>query len=306
MQRADFDIAIVGGGLVGLSLAVALKESGLKLALIEPRPAPTEPVESIPAGGWDNRVYAVSPGTASFLDALGVWQSLPDERVTRVEGMEIYGDDGAARLEFSAYDAGLRELAFIVENRVLAQALWRAAESTALRLHRPASCASLHLGTDRATLVLTDGTELATRLVVGADGADSWVREQAGIAVTPVDYGQLGVVCNFSCEKPHREMAYQWFRRDGVLALLPLAGNRGLDGLVDCPRKRREAAVAVGGQPRRGSRRSQLRRARRAFAHYAAGVFPAASSACRAVREAARCPGRGTPLTTCIRSPGRA
>jgi 2-polyprenyl-6-methoxyphenol hydroxylase-like FAD-dependent oxidoreductase len=79
--------------------------------------------------------------------------------------MEIYGDDGSARLEFSAYDAGLRELAFIVENRVLARALWRAAESTALRLHRPASCASLHLGTDRATLVLTDGTELATRLV---------------------------------------------------------------------------------------------------------------------------------------------
>jgi ubiquinone biosynthesis UbiH/UbiF/VisC/COQ6 family hydroxylase len=225
-MHTEFDVAIAGGGLVGLSLAVALEESGLKLALIEPRPAPIAPQSGAPDDGWDSRVYAVSPGTASFLERLGVWQDLPPERVTRVEGMEIYGDDGRARLEFSAYDAGLRELAFIVENRLLAQALWRAAASAALRVYCPASSASLHLGPDAATLTLTDGTELAARLVIGADGADSWVRDQAGIAVSPVDYGQLAVVANFSCEKPHGGIAYQWFRRDGVLALLPLAGNR--------------------------------------------------------------------------------
>lgn len=224
--RAEFDIAIVGGGLVGLSLAVALMQSGLKLALIEPRSASIEPQSAAPADGWDSRVYAVSPGTASFLEHLGVWQAISPERVTRVEGMEIYGDDGTARLEFSAYDAGLRELAFIVENRLLAQALWRAAASAAVRVYCPASCASLHLGPDAATLALTDGTEVRARLVVGADGADSWVRDQAGIAVSPVDYGQLAVVSNFSCGKPHDGIAYQWFRRDGVLALLPLAGNR--------------------------------------------------------------------------------
>ncbi len=224
--RAEFDIAIVGGGLVGMSLAVALKESGLKLALIEPRPGSIEPQSAAPADDWDNRVYAVSPGTASFLDQLGVWQALPPGRVTRVDSMEIYGDDGAARLEFSAYDAGLRELAFIVENRLLAQVLSRAVESAAVRVYCPASCASLRLGPGAATLALTDGAEVTARLVVGADGADSWVREQSGIAVAPVDYGQLAVVCNFSCEKPHDGVAWQWFRRDGVLALLPLAGNR--------------------------------------------------------------------------------
>lgn len=224
--RADFDIAIVGGGLVGLSLAVALKESGLKLALIEPRPAPIESRSAAAGDGWDSRVYAVSPGTASFLEHLGIWQAISRERITRVEGMEIYGDDGSARLEFSAYDAGLRELAFIVENRLLAQALWRGAEASAVRVYCPASCASLHLGPGAATLALTDGAELAARLVVGADGADSWVRDQAGIAVSPVDYGQLAVVANFSCGKPHGGIAYQWFRRDGVLALLPLAGDR--------------------------------------------------------------------------------
>jgi ubiquinone biosynthesis UbiH/UbiF/VisC/COQ6 family hydroxylase len=85
---------------------------------------------------------------------------------------------------------------------------------------------SLESGPQQVTLKLADGIELAARLVVGADGADSWVREQAGIAMTPGDYGQLGVVANFSCEKRHRGVAFQWFQRDGVLALLPLPGNR--------------------------------------------------------------------------------
>ena len=219
--RPEFDLAIVGGGLVGTSLAVALEGSGLRLALVEPRLAP-----AIAPEGWDSRIYALSPGSVAFLERLGVWPELPQDRLTRVEAMEIYGDDGAARLDFSAYDAGLRELAVIVENRLLQQALWRAAQAAVARVYCPADCVALHLGTDEALLSLADGAELAVRLVVGADGADSWVRTQAGIAVVPVDYGQLGVVANFSCEKPHRGIAFQWFRRDGVLALLPLPGDR--------------------------------------------------------------------------------
>src|SRR5262245_52781863 len=118
-MRSEFDIAIVGGGLVGLSLAAALQRSGLRLALIEPQPARPVPADD----SWDSRIYAISPGTASFLGELGAWQRLPPGRVTRVETMEIYGDDERARLEFSAYDAGLRELAWIVENRLLQREL---------------------------------------------------------------------------------------------------------------------------------------------------------------------------------------
>jgi ubiquinone biosynthesis UbiH/UbiF/VisC/COQ6 family hydroxylase len=220
-MRPEFDVVIVGGGLVGLSLARALAGSGLALALVEPQ-APGR----TPGADWDNRVYAVSPGSAAFLAHCGTWEGLQQGRLSRVETMRIYGDDAGARLEFSAYDAGLRELAWIVENRHLQHALWQALQSQDIRVYRPANLAALELLPEQAVLRLDDGAELAARLVVGADGAESAVRAQAGIGVTPSDYRQLGVVGNFSCEKPHCGTAFQWFLRDGVLALLPLPDNR--------------------------------------------------------------------------------
>lgn len=221
-MRNEFDIVIVGGGLVGLSLARALARSGLSLALIEP-----QPVAPPAAASWDSRVYALSPGSAAFLEACGAWQQLPPDRIARIESMQVQGDAEDARLHFSAYEAGLRELAFIVEGSRLLHALWDGLSDLAdLRIYRPAGWTSLELGAGHGVLRLEDGTEIAARLVIGADGADSRVRAQAGIRVSPGDYGQLGVVANFSCESPHRGTAFQWFRRDGVLALLPLPGER--------------------------------------------------------------------------------
>jgi 2-polyprenylphenol 6-hydroxylase len=220
-MQTDLDVLIVGGGLVGLSLAAALRASGLQLALVEPQ----APHELPAADAWDNRIYAISPGSAEFLERCGAWQGVTEDRITRVESMRIYGDDGHAELQFSAYDAGLRELAFIVENGRLQTALWQVVRDGA-RLCCPATWSALALGAHHAALRLDDGTELTARLVVGADGAESRIRAAAGIPAAPKDYGQLGVVANFSCEKAHRGVAFQWFRRDGVLALLPLPGNR--------------------------------------------------------------------------------
>ena len=130
-------------------------------------------------------------------------------------------------LRFSAYDAGLRELAWTVENRALQHALWRELESAAhVKIYCPARCAEIAWERDFARLTLDDGRELAARLIVGADGADSWVRERAGISGITHDYGQMGVVANFAIERSHEDNAFQWFRRDGVLALLPLPGAR--------------------------------------------------------------------------------
>ena len=213
---------MIGGGLVGAALALALGRSGLAVGLVEPRP-PSPPAGE---GSWDSRIYALSPGNAGWLEHLGVWAEIPDARATRVDSMRIFGDRSPAKLEFSAYDAGLRELAWIVENGVLQNALWSALRSLESVELCAAACESLAWDESAARLTLADGRTLAGRLIVGADGADSWVRDCAGISSAAHDYSQTGVVANFACERPHRGTAYQWFRGDGVLALLPLPGAR--------------------------------------------------------------------------------
>jgi ubiquinone biosynthesis UbiH/UbiF/VisC/COQ6 family hydroxylase len=215
----DFDVVIVGGGLAGLALAVALKRSRLSVAVVEGR-TPARPA------GWDARIYAISPANARFLAGIGIWEHLDRQRISPVTAMEIYGDAGG-RLDFSAYDAGVTELAWIVEASLMQQELWETARRQGnATLFCPSQPKSLELGEAAATLTLADGRELRARLVVAADGADSWTRAAAGIEVTFKPYGQHGVVANFACQVPHREAACQWFRQDGVLAYLPLPGNQ--------------------------------------------------------------------------------
>ncbi|HVJ10796.1 MAG TPA: FAD-dependent monooxygenase [Burkholderiales bacterium] len=200
------DLIVVGGGPVGASLARAAR--GLSVALVAQQP-PT------PAEGLDARVYALSPGNVAFLRDLGAWQALPQDRLAAVHTMRVHAEGSS--LEFDAYEAGAPELAWIVEDALLQDALWSGLESPVL-----AQCASLRIEQERAVLGLRDGAELSAKLVVGADGARSFVREQAGIAASESDYGQSAVVANFRCEKPQAGVAWQWFAGGDVLALLPL------------------------------------------------------------------------------------
>jgi len=245
--RMKFDVVIVGGGLVGASLAAALKHSGLSLALVESQsllmpesvpPGQPSPQSSPACGGggerenplsdddWDSRIYAISPGSRSFLEQSGAWSLLDAGRIAPVEAMRVFGDTGA-ELEFSAYQMGVAELACILENRALQHVLREVLrQQENLTLFHPARCTALKFADEAATLTLEDGRTLDAKLIVGADGRDSWVRNRAGISAAPVDYRQHGVVANFSTELPHRGIARQWFRPDGILALLPLPGKR--------------------------------------------------------------------------------
>ena len=219
----DFDLIIVGGGLVGASLAAVLRNAGVTIALVEAHARTPVPAD----GSWDSRVYAIGPGSAVFLDECDAWQRIDAARIERIEAMHVWGDDGASRLEFSAYDAGLRELAYVAESRLVQEALWSAlAGSPAVQLFCPAQCAALTVEADHAQLDLDGDRRIRARLVVAADGGESWVRAQAGIAAAARPYRQTGVVANFRAEQPHRGIAFQWFRHDGVLALLPLPENR--------------------------------------------------------------------------------
>jgi len=222
---AGADVLIAGAGLVGLSLAPALAATGLSVALADRRPLalPEAPRDD---DDWDARVYAISPGSAAFLRALGAWQRLAAERIAPIESMRVEGDAGAV-LRFSAYDLGERALAWIVEERALAAALLPAVHAAGVALHAGSGFEALSLTDEAARLRFAGGGDFVARLVVGADGARSWIREAAGIRAEPRPYGQTAVVANFACERVHRGCAYQWFRPDGaILAWLPLSGRR--------------------------------------------------------------------------------
>jgi ubiquinone biosynthesis UbiH/UbiF/VisC/COQ6 family hydroxylase len=166
---------------------------------------------------FDARVYALTPGNVEFLRSLGVWRHVPAARIQPVLAMCGFGDDGRSRLEFDAYRAGVPELAWIVEDAALQDALWQVLDAEVI----VADCERLEVGRN-ALLTLRDGRGISAPLVVGADGANSFVRRAAGIAATEKGYAQSAVVANFRCEKPHDGVAQQWFQGGAVLALLPL------------------------------------------------------------------------------------
>jgi 2-octaprenylphenol hydroxylase len=223
-KRDQFEVVIVGGGLVGAAFAAALADAPLELALIEarsPQPVITDGED------WDARVYAVSPASARFLADLGVWDNVAGERLTAIHRMQVFGDEGGAAITFDAFATGVPELAWIVESRLLHDALWRRLQQQKnLRLLCPAQCTALALDDGRARLTLADGARISAQLVVGADGPQSWLRGAAGITASDIPYAQLGVVANFATERGHAGTAYQWFRPEGTLAYLPLPGRR--------------------------------------------------------------------------------
>ncbi|HEV7392482.1 MAG TPA: UbiH/UbiF family hydroxylase [Burkholderiales bacterium] len=219
----SFDIAVVGGGVVGASFALALSGANVSVVLVEPQRPCAPPHDS----SWDTRVYTISPGNAEWLRGLDVWDQLPRERLCGVESMLVYGDQNSSRLEFDAYDAGLRDLAQVVENRQLQHALWNALERSAhVSIKTGSRCADIRWERERAQLELEDGNRVSARLIVAADGADSWARSRVGIKQYVHDYAQLGVVANFATERSHNGTAFQWFLSDGVLAMLPLPDDR--------------------------------------------------------------------------------
>lgn len=214
----NYDLIIVGGGLTGLTLAVALRRTRFKIAVVEAK-APQFPA------GLDARIYAVSPSNARFLDDIGIWRHLDLTRCQPVRKMSVHGDRGGD-LEFSSYASGVGELAWIIESSLLQRELWETAKRQGnVDLLCPAVPALLDIGDGEAVLELADRRSLTAKLIVAADGADSWTRAAAGIEVDFLSYDQIAVVANFTTGQPHRETAWQWFRADGVLAYLPLPGD---------------------------------------------------------------------------------
>ena len=220
------DICVIGGGAVGKTSALALAKAGLQVVLVSPA-MPT--ADAAPSRDWDLRVYALNHVARTLLSALRVWEAMDATRIAPVDAMAIYGDadNRAGQLAFDAYGARVDALAWIVEDANLNHALDSALRfaTGVKRLHGAA--VQMHCAADRASVTLGSGQVVDCSLVIGADGAHSWVRTQADIGFDYRSYGQRAVVANFACDRPHHGVASQWFLgADGIVALLPLPGNQ--------------------------------------------------------------------------------
>jgi 2-octaprenyl-6-methoxyphenol hydroxylase len=223
MTRA-FDIAIVGGGMVGASLAVALAPLGLKVALVE-----AFAHDSAAQPSFDERTTALSNGSCRILRTLGVWPGV-EAQATPIRKIHVsdQGRFGFARID--AAEQGLTAMGYVVPNRALGSALWsRLEESAAIQVYCPAEVSRIQDG-ERAVTLEIAGTSrtggIDAQLVVAADGAHSAVRRAFGVGAQTRDYEQTAIITTVLPQRFHDHVAYERFTGSGPLALLPLDGGR--------------------------------------------------------------------------------
>lgn len=214
------DIVVVGGGVVGAAVALGLHRAGADVALMErgSRPPAYNPQD------YDLRVYAISPASQQFLETLGVWAGIAQQRVSPYQHMQVWDQMPGKSLHFSADDLGVGELGCIVESSLMLDQLWAVLQSVPCYLNT--SLIGFESHEDAARLLIEDGDAISARLVIAAEGKDSPLREWSGIDCLRWDYPQQAVVCHVSTEKPHRDTAWQRFLPEGPLAFLPLADGR--------------------------------------------------------------------------------
>jgi 2-octaprenylphenol hydroxylase len=220
MKSVEADIIVLGAGLVGLSAAIAFAKQGKSVVLMDTKPVKIEKKQA-----WDERIYALTLGTKSWLKTLNVWQHVDLSRVNTIHAM--YLSDGATDnpLVLSDNDANLSKLGVIIENQNLVHALWQQVQALDVAVITDAKCKFLEYTEQNITLNLENDTKISAKLLIGADGINSWVRGQVNIAVKQKDFEQTAIVANFLAEKNHQNIARQWFAPHATLALLPLPGT---------------------------------------------------------------------------------
>ncbi|MCL6620190.1 MAG: FAD-dependent oxidoreductase [Thermomonas hydrothermalis] len=215
-RRGRLDAVVVGGGVVGAAAALMLARSGWQVALVEARtPAPWR------RDARDLRVFAFAPDNAALFEALGVWPAVVAARVQPYRGMRIWDAGCGQPLVFAADALGQPQLGWIVENSLLVETLWAALPGAGVRVHCPTRVTALDQDDSGVRLELDDGGTLEARLAIAADGAQSALRQLAGVGTQGRDYQQQGVVAFVSSTRPHAQTCWQRFLPTGPVALLP-------------------------------------------------------------------------------------
>lgn len=231
-RRGGLDVVVVGAGVVGAAAALAFARDGMDVALVEAREPPHWQPLPTDSDRIDLRVYAFAPDNAALLDDLGVWRDIASTRVQPYRAMRVWDAAGGGELAFDADAFGRRELGWIVEHALLVDRLWTALPRTGVQLHCPDSVVGLEQDESSASVRLESGRTLRAKLVVAADGAESKLRELAGIETSRHDYGQRGLVAFVESEHPHRSTCWQRFLTTGPLAFLPFAEKGEASGRV--------------------------------------------------------------------------
>jgi 2-octaprenyl-3-methyl-6-methoxy-1,4-benzoquinol hydroxylase/2-octaprenylphenol hydroxylase len=221
-RRNTHDIAIVGAGMVGATLALKLAQDGFDVAVIEPRPLTPWCAED----DVDLRVVALAPSSVRLFDDVGVWPAIAAARASAYQRMRVWDALAPGALGFDSADDGAAALGWIVENKLIQDRLWRALGTGRIALRCPARVVATRIDGDRRSLELEDGSSVAARLVVAADGGESPLREQVGIITSDHDYGQRAVVAHVMTERPHESTAWQRFLPGATIAFLPLDDGR--------------------------------------------------------------------------------
>ncbi|OZC35571.1 2-octaprenyl-3-methyl-6-methoxy-1,4-benzoquinol hydroxylase [Marinobacter vinifirmus] len=223
----QFDILIVGGGMIGSALALGLSRQGWQVGLIEGAPAaslmaPAEPANSV--DDFEPRVSAISLASQRLLEELGAWPKVQASRHCGYREMTVWDGDGTGRIHFDAAELHARSLGTIVENRNIVRALFESLSDSSVQL---LDGVRVKAWSREQGVELEDGRRLVARLVVGADGALSRLRQWSGLATREWDYDQQAIVCTVRTSQNHRYTAWQRFSPTGPLAFLPLLNEAG-------------------------------------------------------------------------------
>ncbi|WP_252271919.1 2-octaprenyl-3-methyl-6-methoxy-1,4-benzoquinol hydroxylase [Pseudomonas subflava] len=215
------DLIIVGAGMVGSALALALEHSGLEILIVDGGPLSVRPFDA--EGAFEPRVSALSAASQRILERLGVWDGIVARRASAYRDMRVWDGSGTGSVHFAAASVHAETLGHIVENRVVQDALLERLHDSRIGLLGSARLEQLRRSGDGWLLTLADGRELRAPLLVAADGANSAVRRLAGCATREWDYLHHAIVTSVRCERPHQATAWQRFTDDGPLAFLPLS-----------------------------------------------------------------------------------
>ncbi len=231
-MSAKFDIIIIGGGMVGLAMTASLAESGLNILLVEKQDlSDTLPMSlladrQVADSEFDVRVSAISPGNRELLSKLDAWQAIPEQRLANYQQMNVWDGDGTGKIEFSAAKIARPDLGVILENRVLQTALLKRIRAFGnLHCCFGSELESLEVTDSQVGISLSDGSQYNAALLIGADGANSLVRQKLDIESKQTSYQQMAYVANVKTEFSHQNTAWQRFTPTGPVAFLPLAND---------------------------------------------------------------------------------